>query len=112
MSDTILSPTSTVARPAKTQVHTVQHYLEREFPGQVVRTWWDRTQRAQVFEFAHAHGRRHIVIEPVFFQACSDYVSRLRDSELADYVRESLAPARCFLVKWYQDGVHIRSKPL
>lgn len=32
------------------QVNTVQHYLEREFPGQVRDTQWDRHRDMQVFE--------------------------------------------------------------
>lgn len=115
MPETTLDPKTTLEatkRPAKTQIHTVQYYLEREFPGQTQRTWWDRTLQAQVFELAHAYARRHIVVDRAFFQECPDYMLYLRESELADYVRESLSPERCFLVKWYEDGIHIRSKPL
>jgi hypothetical protein len=115
MQDTMLDPkeaSSPVQRPTKAQTGTVQHYLELEFPGQVTRTWWDRNLMAQVFEIAHGHGLRHIVIDCGFFQECPDYVAGLRESELTDYVRESLAPERCFLVKWHDGVMRIRSKPL
>lgn len=106
------STSRSVKRPTKAQIDPVQHYLELEFPGQVNRTWWDRKRLAQVFEIATGAGLRHIVIELEFFQACSDYVDQLRDSELVDYIRESLSPGRCFLVVWTQGMVRIRSKPL
>jgi hypothetical protein len=115
MQDTILDtkrPPSPVQRPTKAQTGTVQHYLDLEFPGQVKRTWWDRNQMAQVFEIFHRRGLRHIVVDLRFFQECPDYVAELRESELTDYVRESLAPERCFLVRWHDGVIHIRSKPL
>jgi hypothetical protein len=99
-------------RLIKAHIGVVQRYLKQEFPGQMRCTWWDRNLMAQVFEVVHGPSLRHIVVDVEFFLNCSDCAVELRDSELADYIRESQSPARCFLVKWRDGGIRIRSKPL
>lgn len=99
-------------RPTKKQLTPIRQYLEREFPGQVRHAWWDRDAQAQVFEVHHERERHHVVVDAGFLQACPDYVAGLRESELADYMREANAQARRFHV--LEDGysVRVRSTPL
>jgi hypothetical protein len=110
-----INPTSrelSMKTPPKAQIDAVQSYLEREFPHCVHRTWWLESVTAQVFEFSNDEVYRRIVIEDAFFQRCPDCAEELRYSDLADYVRESRAPRRCFHIVWNENALHIRSKPL
>jgi len=99
-------------RPTKEQINAVQHYLAREFRGDVRCTWWEEAEMAQIFEIAYGDGLQRLVMDGGFFQACPDYAAALRDSELADYIRESRSPRRCFCVTWHDQTLHVRSKPL
>ncbi len=52
------------------------------------------------------------VLEPTFLKQCPDYARALRETELADYVREARSQARRFLVIWHEHGTRIRSTPV
>ena len=67
---------------------------------------------AQIFALTEGVRLRHFVIDGGFFQACQDCAAALQNSELAEYVRETLSPTRCFHLTWEVDALHIRSKPL
>ena len=82
-----------------------QSYLEAEFPGQV------ETAIENVITVSHDDIRHHVVLQPAFLQQCSDYASALRESELADYIRESRSQERRFLVTWHEGGTRVRSAP-
>lgn len=41
-------------------IDTIQHYLEREFPGQVRDTQWHRQTGMQMFEVAHDTTVHHV----------------------------------------------------
>jgi len=97
-------------QPTETQVSAVQHYLEHEFPGQVRHTWWNEDMMAQVFE-VQGDIQRHIAVDCGFFQDCPNCAMALKESELAEYIREALSP-RCFVVRWHNHEVRVRSKPL
>jgi hypothetical protein len=97
-------------QPTETQVIAVQHYLEREFPGQVRGTWWNEEAMAQVFE-VQGEIQQHIIVDRGFFQDCSNCTVALKESELSEYIREALSP-RCFVVRWHNHEVRVRSKPL
>ncbi|MDH3599651.1 MAG: hypothetical protein OEU26_08460 [Candidatus Tectomicrobia bacterium] len=97
-------------QPTETQVSAAQHYLEHEFPGQVQRTWWYEDVMAQVFE-VQGEIQRHIVVDCGFFQDCQNCAVALKESELAEYIREALSP-QCFIVRWNDDEVWVRSKRL
>jgi hypothetical protein len=83
----------------------VQSYLEAEFPGQV--------EAASETEITVSHDdiRHHIVLQPEFLNRCSNYAYALRESELADYIRESRPLGRRFLVMWHEGGTRVRSVP-
>ena len=101
-----------MSRPIETQISDIRQYLEWEFPGQVRHTWWDEDARAPIFEVAHETARHHVIVEREFLQACQDAVASLRDSELADYMRETRAQERRFRVREEEGEVHIRSTAL
>jgi hypothetical protein len=98
--------------PPEAQIDAVQRYLKREFPGCIHRTWRLENVMAQVFEFSNDEVLRRIVIEDGFFRGCPDCADGLRHSDLADYIRESRAPRRCFHIVWNNNTLRIRSKPL
>ena len=81
-------------------------YLEEEFPGHV------EEAEEHVFIIS-VHGlRHHVVLEATFLQQCPDYTRAIRETELADYMREARSQARCFLVMWHEHDTRIRSAPL
>ena len=82
-----------------------QAYLETEFPGQV--------EAASETEITVSYDDvpHQIVLQPEFLKHCSDYAYALRESELADYIRESRPLGRRFLVIWHQGGTRVRSVP-
>lgn len=86
-----------------TCLKAAQSYLEAEFPGQV--------EAASETEITVSRdGVRHqIVLQPEFLKQCSNYASALRESELADYIRESRPLGRRFLVIWHEGGTRVRS---
>lgn len=84
-----------------------QSYLEAEFPGQV--------EAASETEITVSHDdvRHHIVLQSEFLKQCSNYASALRESELADYIRESRSQqGRRFLVMWHEHTTRVRSAPV
>ncbi len=84
----------------------VECYLDREFPGHV------EEAKDNVFIIYHRGIRHHIVLEPTFLKQCPDYMRALRESDLADYVRETRSQARRFLVTWKEHDTRIRSTSL
>jgi len=84
----------------------VADYLEEEFPGHV------NTANANEFRISHQGMHHHVVLDPMFLKQCSDYIHALRETDLADYVRESRSQARRFIVLWYQHHTRIRSTSL
>jgi len=101
-----------MSRPSETQIGDIQQYLEREFPGQVRHAWWDEDARGPSFEVAHQTACHHVIVDMGFLQVCRDAVASLRDSELADYMRETQTQERRFLVLEEGGTVHIRSTSL
>ena len=83
----------------------VQSYLEAEFPGQV------EVASETEITVSHQDVRHHIVLQPEFLKQCSNYAYALRESELADYIRESRPLGRRFLVMWHEGGTRVRSVP-
>lgn len=69
----------------------VECYLDGEFPGHV------EEAKDNVFIISHRGIRHHVVLEPTFLKQCPDYMGALRDSDLADYVRETRSQARRYL---------------
>lgn len=94
------------------QIKTIQHYLEREFPGQVRDTQWDRQSDTQVFEIVHDTTVHRVDMPAAFFENCPDYAAALRESELADYMREARDQTRRFSVVWEDGSARVRSTPL
>lgn len=92
---------STTAR-----ITAVQSYLEEEFPGRV------QEAKENVIVVSHDGIRHHVVLQPTFLHLCPDYMSAIRESELADYMREARSQERRFLVIWTEHDTHIRSAPL
>ena len=88
------------------RLKAVQSYLEAEFPGPV------EAAIENVITVSHDDIRHHVVFQPAFLQQCPDYVSALRESELADYIREARSQGRRFLVTWHERGTRVRSAPV
>ncbi len=86
-------------------LRAVQSYLEAEFPGHV------EAAKENVITVSHDGSCHHIVLQPAFLQQCPDYASALRDSELADYIREARPRGRRFLVMWHERAARVRSAP-
>jgi hypothetical protein len=82
-----------------------QSYLEKEFPGHV------EAAIENVIAVSQDGIRHHVVLQPAFLQHCPDYASALRESELADYMRESRSQGRRFLVMWHERATRVRSAP-
>ena len=101
-----------MSHPAEPESHTIRRYLEREFPGQVRHTWWDREAQASVFEVAHEGGRHHVLVDKGALRSCQDVGAGLRTSELADYMREARTQERRFRVVAEEGTLRIRSTPL
>ncbi len=99
-------------RSPRDKLVPIQQYLERECPDRVRRTWWDTRTRVHVFEVSHGTGLHQVRVTAAFLKACPDYGAGLRDSELADYMREARSHARRFTVVWEGGTVRIRSQPL
>lgn len=89
-----------------TRLQAVQSYLEAEFPGHV------EAAIENVIAVSHGGIRHHIVLHPAFLQQCPDYASALRESELAEYIRESRSQGRRFLVIWHERTTRVRSAPV
>ena len=81
----------------------VQSYLEEEFPGRV------EEAKDNLFIISHDGIRHHVVLQPSFVHLCPDYARALRETELADYMREARSQARRFLVIWLGGDIRIRS---
>jgi hypothetical protein len=94
------------------QTDTVQPSLEREFPGQARNLRWDRHTSMQMFEVDHETTVHRVEMPAAFFEDCPDYAAALRDSALADYMREARDQMRRFSVVWETDEVRTRSTPL
>ena len=84
----------------------VLSYLEEAFPGRV------EAAPENVIVVSHQGLRHHIVLQPSFLHLCQDYIRAIRESELADYVRETRSQARRFLVSWHVSDTRIRSTSL
>lgn len=99
--------------PAKEkQINMVQHYLEREFPGQVRNPRWSRRTGMQVFEVVHETTVHHVEMPAAFFETCPNCTDVLRYSELTDYMREARTQVRRFSVVWEDGTVRVRSTSL
>lgn len=84
----------------------VAAYLEEEFPGHV------KAAKDNEFRISHEGMHHHVVLDPMFLKQCPDYTHALRETELADYLRESRSQARRFVVMWYGHDTRIRSTSL
>ena len=84
----------------------VQAYLEEEFPGRV------EEAVENVIVVSHDSVRHHVVLQPTFLHLCPDHIGSIRESELADYMREARSQERRFLVIWKEHDTRIRSAPL
>lgn len=91
--------------PPSTTAHitAVQSYLEEEFPGCV------EAARKHVIAVSHDGIRHHVVLQPSFLYLCPDSMRAIRESELADSMREARSQARRFLVMWHERDTRIRS---
>jgi hypothetical protein len=94
------------------QTDMVRHYLEREFPGQVRNLRWEWRTSMHMFEVVHETTVHRVEMPAAFFEDCPDYAAALRESELADYMREARDQRRRFSVVWENDEVRVRSTPL
>jgi hypothetical protein len=91
---------------AAARLQAVQSYLEAEFPGCV------EAAIENVIAVSQKGIRHHVVFQPTFLQQCPDYASALRESELADYIREARSQqGRRFLVIWHERTTRVRSAP-
>ncbi len=99
-------------RPPRDTLAPIQQYLEREFRDRVRRTWWEKRTRVHVFEVSHGTVLHQVHVTAAFLEACPDYGVGLRDSELADYMREAQSHERRFTVVWEGGMVRIRSQLL
>jgi hypothetical protein len=84
----------------------VAAYLEEEFPGHV-KVATDNEFRISLEGIDH-----HVVLDAMFLKQCPDYTYALRETDLADYLRESRLQARRFIVMWYGHDTRIRSMSL
>jgi hypothetical protein len=88
------------------RLKAAQSYLETEFPGCV------EAAIENVITVSRDGIRHQVVLQPAFLQQCPDYASGLRESELADYIRESRSlQGRRFLVMWHERRTRVRSAP-
>jgi hypothetical protein len=95
------------AHPSTTaRITAVQSYLEEEFPGCV------EVAQKHVIVVFHDGIRHHVVLQPSFVHLCPDSIRALRESELADSLREARAHGRRFLVIWHERDLCIRSTSL
>jgi hypothetical protein len=93
--------------PSRTaHLTAVESYLEEEFPGHVEET------EDNVYIISHQGISHRVVLEPTFLKQCPDYTHALRQTDLADYIREVRSQPRRFLVIWQEHSTHIRSTPL
>lgn len=81
----------------------VQAYLEEEFPGHV------ETANENVIKVSHDGTCHHVTLQPEFLQKCPDCAYALRESELADHIREVRSQGRRFIVRWHEREARIRS---
>jgi len=84
----------------------VQSYLEEAFPGRV------EAAVENVIVVSHDGVQHHVVLQPTFLHLCPDHMGAIRESELADYMREARSQRRRFLVIWKEHDTRIRSAPL
>jgi hypothetical protein len=84
----------------------VAAYFEEEFPGHV------KAVKDNEFRISNEGMHHHVVLDPMFLKQCSDYTHALRETDLADYLRESRSRARRFVVMWYGHNTRIRSTSL
>ena len=95
------------ANPPAAHLRAVQYALEQEVPGRVQRSWWDEDLMAHVFEVADETVVHQVAISAAFCADCPDYAAGLRDSELADHLRETRGEGRRFIVRWQGDAVRL-----
>ena len=81
-------------------------YLEQEFPGGV------KAAKNNEFMISHKGIDHHIVLDPKFLKQCPDFAQALRETDLADYLREAQSQARRFVVMWSGSDTRIRSTSL
>lgn len=81
-------------------------YLEQEFPGRV------QAAKDNEFMISNKGIDHHVVLDPLFFKKCPDFAQALRETELADYLREYQSQARRFVVMWSGSDTRIRSTSL
>jgi hypothetical protein len=101
-----------MCRAPEPDIETIRGYLEREFPGQLQRIWWDGEAMAHVFEVVHETAHHQVGVPAAFIQTCDDAIASLHASELTDYMREARAQDRRFLVNDEGHTVRVRSTPL
>lgn len=97
-------------QPPEVHLRAVRYALEEEVAHRVPRSWWDESLRAQVFEIAAEDVVHHVAIDATFFADCPDYAMGLRESELADYLRETRETRQLFHVVWQGGTVRLRLK--
>lgn len=90
-------------------IEAIHTHLEREFPGQVQRSWWDQESLAHAFEVSHESTHHHVLVSMAFIENCKDVVASLRMSELAEYMREARTQSRRFVVLGDEGAPRIRS---
>jgi hypothetical protein len=88
------------------QLTALASYLEEEFPGYVAEA------KGEGFMISYEGIHHHVVLDPTFLKQCPDYAHALRETDLADYVRESRSQARRFVVIWHGHDTRIRSTSL
>lgn len=86
-------------------LNAVQSYLEGEFSGQV------EAESEHAITVSHDGICHYVDLQPTFLQECPDYAYALRESELADYIRETRPQGRRFILMWQERGTRVRSVP-
>lgn len=87
-------------------LEAVQAYLEEEFPGHV------EAASENVITVSHHGVCHHVTLQPEFLKKCPNCAYALRESELADHIREVRSQGRRFIVMWHERETRVRSTPV
>jgi hypothetical protein len=87
-------------------LEAAQAYLEEEFPGHV------EVASENVITVSHHNTCHHVTLQPEFIKKCRNCAHALRESELADHIREVRSQGRRFIVMWHEHGTRVRSTPV